>query len=83
MPTLLKDINEASFRVKYGIDELALIKLCQRLGVVAREPPQCPRCNSAMTLATVKEMDGFAWRCRSKVAIGHKKPERCEKQVGI
>ena len=38
MRTLLKDINEASFRVKYGIDELALIKLCQRLGVVAREP---------------------------------------------
>ena len=48
MPTLLKDINEASFRVKYGIDELALIKLCQRFGVVAREPPQCPRCNSAI-----------------------------------
>ena len=83
MPTLIKDIHEACFLVKYGIDEKAFINLCQRLGVVASDPPQCSRCNQEMSLGKVKENDGFAWRCRKTVAVGNKKAQKCDTQVGI
>ena len=63
MSVLVKQIAEAETLVKYGIDELALIKLCQRLGVIASEPPLCSVCNQAIKMAKVSEGDGFAWRC--------------------
>ena len=81
MPILLKDIIEANTLANYGINELALIQLCQQLGVVANVPPPCHRCDQEMQLAKVKECDGFAWRCRNTVAVGHQKRRRCDTQV--
>ena len=51
MPTLVKDIAEAATLVKHDYDDKAVIKLCQRLGVIAEEPPRCPRCQQAMNMA--------------------------------